>query len=422
VLLAHAAIIHPPHMGDLAVYRTAGDQVLEGKMVYAKVPPNQIVSLGRSYLVFTYPPFAAIIAVPLALMPWRVAEIAWVPLVYGPLLVTIWFAFRPLLARTGRYLVATLGGCLAVCMFLWPMLQEIRFGQVDIALAALCVADLAVAKPKWPRGLLIGLATAIKLMPGVFIIYLLLTGRRKAAAVSAATAIGCSLIAWVLIPGNSTYYWTSALFNIGRLGRPGQTSDQSIRAMMLRAFAPTPAPGALWLVIAMIVAVAGFAAARTAARRGNEMAGVAIVGMLSVLVSPVSWIHHIVWIVVAIGAVVANGRSTWRWLVAVGTAEFFIFFDPYATRTPWIASAAASVFQQVRQDSFGIACAALMVVLALLPGPPRQTSQRSPTAPDRQSNPPLQPALAHGYSTASGESGSAAQPQPLLHAGQPDPR
>ena len=61
---------------------------------------------------------------------------------------------------------------------------------MDIFLVALCLVDCAAERPRWPRGALIGLATAIKLVPGVFIIYLLITGRRKAAGVSALTFAG----------------------------------------------------------------------------------------------------------------------------------------------------------------------------------------------------------------------------------------
>jgi alpha-1,2-mannosyltransferase len=418
-LITYSAFFHSPHMSDLAVYRTAGRNVLDGKQVYARVPPSELRNLGRSYLVFTYPPFAAILAVPLALVGWNVARLAWVPVVYLPLAVTAWFAFRPLLARTGKYAPAALGALVGVCMFLWPMLQQLRYGQVDIALAALCVADLAAARPWWPRGLLIGLATAIKLMPGLLIIYLLLTGRRKAACVSATMAGICSLIAWALLPGSSAYFWTNALFNTARLGRPTQTSDQSIRAMLLRAYAPAAAPTALWLGLAAGVAVAGFAAALIAARRDNDMAGAAIVGLLAVLVSPVSWIHHIVWIVVAIGVILGDGRSTWRWLTAVGTTEFFTFADPYGTRTPWFAVFTPHLFEELRQDSFGIYCAALVVVLAALPGPLTGVVRDSPASADPQSALPLQPAIGPGRSTAPGASVPVAPRQPVPRAHPP---
>src|SRR5262249_23153868 len=154
--------------------------------------------------------FAAILAVPLAFMPWRVTQLAWAALAYLALAITVWFAFRSLLTRFGRaagYLPAAFGAIVGICLFLWPMLQQIRVGQVDIVLAARCVAALAAVRPRTPRGLLIGLATAIKLTPGLFIIYLLLTGRRRAAALASGVAVACAAGAWALLPGGSAYYW-----------------------------------------------------------------------------------------------------------------------------------------------------------------------------------------------------------------------
>ena len=80
-------------MVDLNVYRTGGLSVLQGQPLYTVLtPPPQL-------LPFTYPPVAALFAVPLALLPWPAAQLAWVPFIYVPLAVVIWFAFAPLLRR-----------------------------------------------------------------------------------------------------------------------------------------------------------------------------------------------------------------------------------------------------------------------------------------------------------------------------------
>ncbi|HVB42106.1 MAG TPA: glycosyltransferase 87 family protein [Streptosporangiaceae bacterium] len=401
-LLTRAAITHPPHMNDLSVYRTAGRQVLRGKFVYPSVPADQVGNLGRSYLVFTYPPFAAILAVPLALIPWHVARLGWVAMVYGPLAMIVFFAFRPLLARTTRYRAAAFGVIFAVSMFTWPMLQQIRFGQVDIALAALCVADIAADRPRWPRGLLIGLATAVKLTPAVFIVYLLVTGRRKAAAVSSAAAAACALVAWLAVPSDSSRYWTGALLDPARLGRPRQVSDQSVRAMLLRAVPAGHVPALLWIAVVLVVTVGGFAAARRAAAGGNDLAGVAIVGLTGVLVSPVSWIHHMVWVVPAIGALLGDGHRVWRWIAATGTAEFFVFFDPYSRMRPWFQAFAPDLVRHLVKDAYGLAAAAVILLLATVSESGRLAV---PAKAGRDKPPPLRAGPGPDYSTAPDESG-----------------
>ncbi|HEX5291080.1 MAG TPA: glycosyltransferase family 87 protein, partial [Streptosporangiaceae bacterium] len=155
-------------MVDLGVYRTSGLSVLQGQPLYTVLtPPPQL-------LPFTYPPAAALFAVPLALLPWSAAQLAWVPFVYVPLAVIIWFAFAPLLRRVSPVPLraAAFAVVFAAGAYLFPMRDEIRFGQVDTVLLALAVADCAARSPRWPRGVLVGLATAIKLVPGVFIVYL----------------------------------------------------------------------------------------------------------------------------------------------------------------------------------------------------------------------------------------------------------
>ena len=344
-------------------------------------------------------------------------------MVYGPLAITIWFAFRPLLDRAGRHAPAVFGAIFIVAVFLWPMLQEIRFGQIDIGLAALCVTDLAARRTRWPRGMLIGLATAIKLTPGVFIVYLLTTGRRREAVTAASSAAGFTLLAWVILPSASTYYWTRGIFDTRRLGRPAQISDQSINAMLLRGLGAGHVPAGLWLVLVVVIAAATYAAARAASRRGNEMAAIAMVGLLAVLVSPVSWIHHIVWVAPAIGAIVSDGRRSWRWVAAVVAAEFFILVDPYRRVHPWFETLAPRLVSQLIHDDFGIASAVLIAVLAALPGTRRIRSpaQGEPAPAPPGSGGPPQPVLVPGYSRAPGGSAPAAPRPPAPRTRPPGP-
>src|SRR3984885_12092080 len=189
-------------MVDLNVYRTSGLSVLQGQPLYTVLtPPPQL-------LPFTSPPAAALFAVPLALLPWSAAQLAWVPFVYVPLAVVIWYAFAPLLRRAGRLRPAVFALAFAACAYLFPVRDEMRFGQVDLALLALVVADCAAREPRWPRGALVGMATAIKLVPGIFIVYLWLSGRRRAALTALAAAAAWTIGAWLLLPQDSKTPWT----------------------------------------------------------------------------------------------------------------------------------------------------------------------------------------------------------------------
>jgi alpha-1,2-mannosyltransferase len=351
-------------MVDLDVYRMSGLGVLRGQPLYAMLTqPPQL-------LPFTYPPAAALFAVPLALMSWSAAQLVWVLVIYVPLAVVIWYAFAPLLARvrgSGGLRAVVFAALFAGCAYLFPLRDEMRFGQVDMVLLAMAVADCAARAPRWPRGVLVGLATAIKLVPGVFIVYLWLSGRRRAALTALITAAACTLGAWLLLPQDSVTYWTSAIFDTGRLGSNAGTSNQSLRGMLLRLFLPGQAPGVVWLLIAAAVAVYGFAVAGRLARESREMEGIAITALLGVLLSPVSWIHHYLVVVVVIGAILADGRSVRRLAIAAGTALYFALTIPWWGQSLLDRHDVPALVARAVQDGFGIAGLILIVIIARLP-------------------------------------------------------
>ncbi|HEU5419935.1 MAG TPA: glycosyltransferase 87 family protein [Streptosporangiaceae bacterium] len=357
-LLVHLSIASPQHsrLLDLNVYRAGGQTMLHGGALYAMQ--------ARQHLLFTYPPVSAILAVPLALVSWPAAQLLWIPVIYVPLAVSVRYGFAPLLARAGHYAPAFFAALFALCAYLLPVRQEMRYGQVDILLVALCVLDCAAPRARWPRGALIGLATAIKLVPGVFLVYLLITGRRRAAGVAVATFAGLTGLAWLIAPRDSADYWTSAIFNAHRLGPNAQAANQALRGMVLRMFVPHPAPVALWLGVAALVAAGGFLAARQAFRRGQEMAGIAITGLLAALLSPVAWIHHFCWVVLALGVIIGDGRSWRRAGIAVAAGELFASTLPVWAKYLLLQRAIGPLAGRTLEDTFGLAAIALIGIVA----------------------------------------------------------
>lgn len=376
---------------DLDVYRTGGISVLHGQPLY------HVMTQAPQLLAFTYPPVAAVFAVPFAVVPWPVAQVVWVALIYLPLAVTIRYAFGPLLGRVGRLAPVAYAGLFAACAYLFPLRDQMRFGQVDILLVALCVADCAAASPRWRRGALIGVATAVKLVPGVFIVYLLITGRRRAAATAAASALACTVAAFLLLPRDSLYYWTNAIFDSNRLGSNTGTSNQSLRGVLLRMFLPSAAPAVIWITVAAVVGAAGFLAARRMARSGDEMAGVAITGLLAVLLSPVAWIHHLAWVVVVIGAVAGDGRDRRRLAAAAGITVFYTVTLPWWGLSLMKVSWLPKIAGRIVQSSFGLGAAALIPIITWAhrtdSGSRAEPPSPGPAAPQDAASPQRQPAI-----------------------------
>ncbi len=334
-------------MVDLAVYRAAGESLAHGRPLYGYLTPVP------QLLPFTYPPFSAIVALPLSFLSSQAANWVWT---LGTLFVLGWLVmvgFRPFVRRfPAKYRPLVLSALLAAMAWTLPMRDCFRFGQVGVFLAALCALDCVLPKTRWPRGMLIGLAAAVKLVPGVFIPYLWLTNRKRAAVVATLWFVGVSIATAIAMPQASKQYWTSTLFNSNRLGDNAGTSNQSLRGAFLRAL-PGNLGSALWVIVVLIVAIAAYRWARDASLSGYEVRGLTIVGLLSVLASPVSWIHHLAgWIPLAIGVLLGDGRNRRRSWYAFAGAVFFTLELPWWGNTVAHKAAYLHVPGRLLQDAF----------------------------------------------------------------------
>jgi alpha-1,2-mannosyltransferase len=342
-------------MLDLDVYRTGALAMLHSG--------NRLYSIhAADRLPFTYPPVSAILAEPLTLVPFQAAKTAWMIVTVGALAVTVGIGFWPLLTRAADYAPALFAVLLTAGAFLEPVRQVITYGQVDLLLLVACVVDCCVKRTRWPRGVLIGLATAIKLEPGAFIIYLLITKRRKDAVVAAASFAAATGLAYLINPTVSKTYWTSAIFDTRRLGGNASAANQSLRGLILRLHLGS-ASVPVWAALALVVGVAGFLAARECWKRSHELAGVTITGLLSALLSPVAWIHHLCWIVLAIGVIVGAGRSRRRIAIAALTFALFLTTLPVWAEKQLALHRLGGLPGFLAENSFCLACIALVAVL-----------------------------------------------------------
>ena len=283
--LGGTAVPWKPVMVDLDVYRQAGSVLLGGGDFY-DLP-------GR--LPFLYPPFAALLAVPLALLPTTPVQVAWTAV--GALALV---AVLHRLGLTGWVLSLVATACM---FFVQPVVQTLGFGQLGIVLVALVALDLVPGPRVLPRrllpaGLLTGLATAIKLTPAIFLVYLLLAGRRRAFGVGVASAVGVTLLSAVGVPRASLDFWGRlAHGDTGLGGSIIYYTNQSVMADVVRVLGLGPRAAVLGLALSAVVALVGVWAAVRWHRLGEIGLAVNLVGVAGLLASPVSWLHHFVWVV-----------------------------------------------------------------------------------------------------------------------------
>jgi len=288
----------------------------------------------RSIYGFTYPPFAVLVMSPLSLVGFHVAGLLHTAVNVVLVAAGTWWLSAPIARRLRWPTWFAAGLALPVVLLMEPIRETLGFGQINVFLGALIAVDLlALLRGRAWAGVGIGLATAIKLTPGVLVLYLLLTGRRRATGVAVGTALGATALAFAVAPGTSREFWTSVLWDTGRVGREDKTSNQSLLGALARFAHPGQPSHLLWVLLALGTLVVGLGRARAAVRAGDELVGITLAGLVSCLISPISWSHHLYWLVPAVAVLVD---------VAVG-APLARGVAARARAARWSAGAAAAV-------------------------------------------------------------------------------
>lgn len=307
-------------MVDLDVYLKAARTLLDGGDIY-NLPPDT--------LPFLYPPFAAILAVPLTWLPHTLVQIGWAVAI-ALTVVAVFHRF----GLQGWQLSLISAAAIRVVE---PINQTIAFGQLGVFLVGLVVLDLVpgpriLSRPKrWlPEGVLVGLATAIKLTPGLFFLYLLAIRRFKAAVLAMITTAVATLLALLAAPRSSIDFWSRLAHGDSGLGGSIiYLMNQSILGASGRVIGYTTVGNLTGLALSAIVAALGVITAARWYRHGDPGMAVTLCGIATLLASPVSWSHHFVW-VAPLGILCAL-RTEWPiWFRILGWS-----FVGWVATTPW---------------------------------------------------------------------------------------
>jgi alpha-1,2-mannosyltransferase len=309
---------------DLDVYGLGGLAWIEGSPLYVGFygPPLD------PQLPFTYPPIAAVLFSGPSLFPGVLLN----PLVVATGFVAVTAVCVAVAGRVRPGLKWTVGPLAAIAaLTLDPVWMTYGYGQINLFLLALVVTDvLAVADRRW-RGVLIGVAAAIKLTPAIFVLYFLVRRDWRAAITSMITFAGLALAGFLLAPEDSLQYWLHSLLNPDRIGDMSLSTNQSIRGL-LRGFGLAPGlETLLWVALAAVVVVAAVFVAR---RTRDDLVALFVIAAAGLLASPVSWLHHWVWCVPVLVFLAVRGNA-WPTFAAV----FLVFvtrlheFDTYVWLT-----------------------------------------------------------------------------------------
>ncbi|MFF0491477.1 glycosyltransferase 87 family protein [Nocardia sp. NPDC004068] len=309
---------------DLQVYRLGVQAWWHGGDMYGSLPKTTI---GIS-LPFIYPPFAALALGPFAMLAWHPANIAFFVVSTLALAVTLYLVARRMWRGNTELVLWATACAIPLGMLLEPVHSTLDFGQVNLLLMVLVAADCLAQRPKWRRGMLIGIAAAIKLTPAAFVIYFLVRKDYRSALTAALTGAAATLLAFAVMPHESARYWFGGMGNVSGLSGSAFHTNQSIQGVLSRFRVPEPAFTALWLLLSAIV----LALVVTAMRRAHDEPALMLAfnAIFTLLVSPISWSHHWVWIAPALLAGVGVAarrppRSALPWFaVLAATATVFV--------------------------------------------------------------------------------------------------
>ncbi|MEV4129152.1 glycosyltransferase 87 family protein [Nocardia sp. NPDC049707] len=310
---------------DLQVYRNGARVWLDDGELYGPMPPVEGIGLP-----FTYPPLAALFFAPLALMPLPLAEVLVTATSVLSLGITLWLVLvrlRPTLER--QTMLALVIGVVAVAQMSEPIRQTFGFGQINLVLMAAITMDCLVRKPVWPRGMLIGIAVSVKLIPAGYLLYFLLRRDWKAAGTLIVSAIVAVGLGFLLFPSDSVEYWFHTLADTGRIGPPYFAGNQSIKGMAFRLGVSDSLATLIWITLSLIAIALAAVWMHRLITAGQQVCALLVNAAAVLLVSPVSWSHHWVWIAPAIlvaADLIARGTRN-RWFigtVAAGTVLFMV--------------------------------------------------------------------------------------------------
>jgi alpha-1,2-mannosyltransferase len=380
---------------DLFVYLAGAQAVLDGRPLYGE--DVGIISENR-FLPFTYPPFAAFAVIPFAVVSKQIALAAWFLLSVSALIGIAVMTATRLPALANRVATRATVQQLAILVFVLaaisePISRNLDLGQVNLYLVVALMYD-TLHRTRF-TGYLTGIAAGFKVTPGIFILFMLTTRRWADAARAIAGLATTLLIGSVLGINQIVQYWTSVLFDVSRVGESARLSNVSLQGVMYRIMGDGGGARALWLVLAVIILGAGIVVATLWWDR-SRLVAVSIVGATSLVISPISWVHHGVWVVPLAGAcaalaVRARGASQrgtfWALVVAALLTALPSIIQwrtgPFGSRHPELPLVPfdGGVSRDLVGMGYGAAAVATIAILAVALRLPKGSYEADPATP-----------------------------------------
>ncbi|WJZ03175.1 glycosyltransferase 87 family protein [Corynebacterium freiburgense] len=284
IAMACAVSVNPSgwrYQVDVDVYR-------QGALALLTQPGElytQVFHTEHASLPFTYPPFGAIVLIPLGMVPQRIAEVSLTVVSIG----CLFWSLRVVLSHIeATHLTVPLTTIALLCE---PATSTLSFGQINIALMAFVLSDALATNKHLPRGALTGIAAAIKLTPAVFFLYFLLRKDYRSLGWTLGSFTLATGFAAVIRWDDTFQYFHTTLWQTERIGDFGNATNISVMAALTRTEYTSAWP---WIIV--IIGALACWAAYISRFDAASLLSIAVFGLCA---SPISWSHHWVWLIPA---------------------------------------------------------------------------------------------------------------------------
>jgi alpha-1,2-mannosyltransferase len=355
---------------DLNTYLLGGEHAFSTELYRVVYPPT--------HLGFTYPPFATLWFVPFTHLPSRVDQVLITWLSLAALFALLAVCLRVTCPRLDRRSVAWWAFLLLTpAGLLDPIRETLILGQVNILLAVAVTADMTLIQTR-RRGVLVGLAAAVKMTPILLIPYLVLTRQTGAWRRATGAFVAAGAIAAAISPGASWAYWTRDAWGPNRAGWLPWIGNQGAVAIVERLFHHTLSTVSLLALCGGVVGVGLYLAVKLY-QPSLPMLGFLVMEVTESMASPVSWAHHMIWVVPLIAwLVLAVDRPRHgAWCAVAVSVVFFaapIWWVPHGL----VVKYAGHGWSVLLANSFFFVLVVILVASSVRVAARRRTAGQSP--------------------------------------------
>ena len=279
---------------DFLAYHRAIQRLVSGDPLY-----DMSFTVAGGFGLFFYPPTFAPMILPFAYLSEQVAIWAWIVLSVIAFLIGV--AVLPV-SRSVRWWIVLLAG------LSFPFVFAIKLGQVGpILFLAFAVGWRGIDDPV-RLGTSAAVGAAIKLQPGLVLVWALLTRRFRAVVVGAAVLLALAVTATVLAGPSA---WSEFFVLLRTVSDPIATERNVTPGAVAFQLGASASVAAVIQLVNTIAVVAAFLAA---IRWAGDEASYLVAVIASQLISPILWDHYAMLLFLPVAFLLSAGR--W-WALAI---------------------------------------------------------------------------------------------------------